>query len=261
MVSYYLAHVKVTESAATKIMIDTTGQGDDNSKILWHEERRKRLTASNVGKIAKRRVTTKVGSSVQQLLNTKFQGNSATNWGIFREEDSNKEHLRIRRESSPNISISKCGLVVSVTNPWLGASPDGLVHDPTSDPPDGLVEFKNPYTARNMTLDEAVSTVKSFCLCYGSTQELRLKDKHDYYYQMQCAMYCTNRKWCDFVVLTKTVHIERIKFNEEFWSTILLKLKTFYFTAVLPQLASPRAIVREPSEWLRQEWEHRYVAL
>ena len=115
-----------------------------------------------MGKIAKRRVTTKVGPSVQQLLNTKFQGNSATNWGIFREEDSNKGYLRIRRESSPNISISKCGLVVSVTNPWLGASPDGLVHDPTSDPPGGLVEFKNPYTARNMTLDEAVSTVKSF---------------------------------------------------------------------------------------------------
>ena len=70
-----------------------------------------------------------------------------------------------------------------MTNPWLGASPDGLVHDPTSDPPGGLVEFKN-YTVRNMTLDEALSKVKSFCLCYGSTQELQLKDKHNYYYQM-----------------------------------------------------------------------------
>ena len=80
MVSYYLAHVKVTETAATKITIDTTGQADDdNSKIFWYEERRKRLTASNVGKIAKRRTTTKVGPAVQQLLNSKFQGNSATN--------------------------------------------------------------------------------------------------------------------------------------------------------------------------------------
>ena len=33
-----------------------------------------------------------------------------------------------------------------MTNPWLGASPNGLVHDPTSDPPVGLVEFKNPYS-------------------------------------------------------------------------------------------------------------------
>ena len=52
MVSYYLAHVKVTETAATKITIDTTGQADDdNSKIFWYEEQRKQLTASIVGKI------------------------------------------------------------------------------------------------------------------------------------------------------------------------------------------------------------------
>ena len=68
-----------------------------------------------------------------------------------------------------------------MANPWLGASPDGLVHNPTSDPPDGFVEFKNPYASRNITLDEAVSKVKSFCLCYSNTQELQLKDKHDYH--------------------------------------------------------------------------------
>ena len=191
-------------------------------------------------------------------MNAKFQGNSATNWGTFREEDSNREYLKRKRELSPNISTSKCGLVVPVANPWLGASPDGLVHDPTSDPLDGLVEFKNPYTARNMTLDEAVTNQKSFCLCHGSTQELQLKAKHDYYYQMQCAMYCTNCKWCDFVVMTKTIHIQRIKFNEEFWGTVLPKLKTFYFTAILPQLASPRPTVREPSQWSTQAWEQRY---
>ena len=35
MVSYYSAHVKVTESTATKITIDTVGQGDDTSNLLW----------------------------------------------------------------------------------------------------------------------------------------------------------------------------------------------------------------------------------
>ena len=64
MMFYYSAHVKVTESIATKITIDTIGQGDDTNNILWHEERRKHLTASNVGKIAKRRTTTKVSPSV-----------------------------------------------------------------------------------------------------------------------------------------------------------------------------------------------------
>ena len=83
MMSYYSAHVKVTESTSTRITVDTVGQGDDTSSMLWHEERRKRLTAYNVGQIAKRRATTKVGPSVQQLLNRKFQENVATNWGTF----------------------------------------------------------------------------------------------------------------------------------------------------------------------------------
>ena len=92
MAFFYLAHVKITESTATKITIDTNGHGDDNSNILWHddnsnilwhEEQRRRLTASNVRKIAKRRATAKMGPSVQQLLNNKCQGNSATNWGNF----------------------------------------------------------------------------------------------------------------------------------------------------------------------------------
>ena len=70
-----------------------------------------------MGKIAKRRATTKVSPTVQLLLNAKFQGNSATKWGNFREEDSNREYLKLKRELSPNISTSKCGLVVSVANP------------------------------------------------------------------------------------------------------------------------------------------------
>jgi len=40
--------------------------------------------------------------------------------------------------------------------PWLGANPDQMVQDPTSNPSDGLVEFKNPYSAWNMTLNEAI---------------------------------------------------------------------------------------------------------
>ena len=72
-------------------------------------------------------------------------------------------------------STCKCGLVVSVTNPWLGASPDGLVHDPTSHPPDGLVEFKNPYTAKEMTLDEAVSKVKVFVFAMVVLSSFNLK--------------------------------------------------------------------------------------
>jgi len=89
MVSYYSANIKITEVTATKLSIDTADQGES---VLWYEERSERLTASNVGKIAKRRATTKVGPTVQQFLHTKLHGNVATSWGNFQEEDSNRKY-------------------------------------------------------------------------------------------------------------------------------------------------------------------------
>jgi len=94
MMSYYSANIKVTEATATRLSIGTADQGES---VVWYEERRKRLTTSNVGKIAKRRATTKVGPIVQQLLLTKFHGNVATSWGNFQEEDSNREYLRVKK--------------------------------------------------------------------------------------------------------------------------------------------------------------------
>ena len=79
------------------------------------------------------------------------------------------------------------GLVVSIEHPWLAASPDGLVYDPAEDPPNKLVEFKNPYAARSIPLCEATVKTKGFCLQYNSTMDkLQLKKNHDYFYQIQC---------------------------------------------------------------------------
>ena len=70
MLFYYSRQIKVTEAAAADITLRTNEQGgNSNSKAIWHEHRRVRVTASNVGKIAKRRPTTKVKSVVQQHLN------------------------------------------------------------------------------------------------------------------------------------------------------------------------------------------------
>ena len=57
-------------------------------------------------------------------------------------------------------------------------------------------------------------------------------------------MFCTQRPWCDFVVMAKSLHILRVNYDSGFWLTVLTKLKVFYFTAIFPQLASPRPVVR-----------------
>ena len=64
-----------------------------------------------------------------------------------------------------------------------------------------------------------------------------------------------HRQWCDFVVMTKNLHVERITADDEFERKIIPKLKDFYFTAVLPELASPQANIREPCHWVTNEWK------
>ena len=114
---------------------------------------------------------------------------------------------------------------MSITHPWLAASPDGLVTDPQEESA-GVVEYKNPYNARDMMISEAVEKVKDCCLTHNEDGHLRLKESHPYYYQVQATMFCTKRNWCDFVVnTTQDLHIERIRFNEPFWAKVMPKLK------------------------------------
>ena len=178
------------------------------------------------------------------------------------QEDVNRiEYLKLKQAISPDFSIANSGLVVSVANPWLAASPDGLVYDPKANPPQGLVEFKNPYSVREKTLEEAATSCKTFCLALNNDGKLQLKKGHDYYYQIQCELFCTNRQWCDLVVLAKFLHIERIFADPNFTSKVLPKLRNFYFTAFLPELACPQAVIREPSQRMSEEWEKIYIGL
>ena len=134
------------------------------------------ITASNAGSIAKRKATTKVASAVKQLLCSKFTGNTATRWGILQEESTKEQYLECKRKVSPDISAIPTDLIVSIECPWLAASPDGLVYDPAEDPPNGLVEFKNPYATRNIPFREATIKTKGFCLQYNSIMDrLQLK--------------------------------------------------------------------------------------
>ena len=47
---------------------------------------------------------------------------------------------------------------------WLAANPDGWVTDPEASPSDGLVEFKNPYSYRDLAVHHAITADKCDCL-------------------------------------------------------------------------------------------------
>ena len=60
---------------------------------------------------------------------------------------------------------------------WLAVTPDGWVTDPEASPSDGLVEFKNPYSYRDLTVSNAITANKCNCLKIENGH-LQLKHTH-----------------------------------------------------------------------------------
>ena len=60
------------------------------------------------------------------------------------------------------------------------------------------------------------------------TQLIKLWCNHLYYAQVQGQMAVGDRPWCDFVIYTKSISIERIYFDLDYWlHTLLPKLEDF----------------------------------
>ena len=172
-----------------------------------------------------------------------------TMYGTLMEDTARQEYISHQQRSGhPGLITEDSGLVISMDNPWMAASPDGRVQDPTATNPEGLVEFKNPFTMKDLTIGEAC-TKKTFCLEQKKADRVTysLKQTHNYYYQVQCQMYCCDVAWCDFVVRTeKDLNIERINRDKKWFQEKLPKLKQFYFDALLPSPRQGKGGIREP---------------
>ena len=173
-------------------------------------------------------------------------------WGRENEDNARKAYNQYQQENGhPNLRTMRSGLVIDPPHGWLGCSPDDWVIDPDVADSSGIVEYKCPYTARDMTPHEFCATNKGF-FCTLQDGKLTLNRKHNYYYQVQGGLGITRRKWCDFVVWTpKGLSIERIIFHHDFWESMKQKLEVFFDTAILPELAAPQYPqghpIREPA--------------
>ena len=256
MITCYNTEVVVDSDKASSIEFNTRSHThDDSQSIIWFSERRKRITSSNARSIAKRKSTTPVARLVHQLLYSAFRGNSATRWGLQQEEIGASIYTTwLHNRGSPtSIVNTQCGLVVCRAHPWLAATPDGWVSDPSVSPSQGLVEFKNPYSYRDLAVSDAVLSKKCECLTINNGR-IELKRTHSYYYQTQIAMFCTRTKWCDFFLRTTVdFHCERIPFDEPFCGSILPILRRFYILAILPELTLKAKPIREPKDWVVEE--------
>ena len=108
------------------------------------------------------------------------------------------------------------------------------VHNKESSLPWGLAEYMNPFSVRNLTIEEA---------CKVPSSHLEKKKIHSLkrgHNQIECQLYCFDRQWCDFCSQNREVNVERMWRNTEWWITQLAKLGHFYFQLLLSELACPQ---------------------
>ena len=163
MLTYYDAQVKVILERTTQIeqITKLQGMGDGLAANLWIAERKKQITSSAAGKIAKRRASTKVCNMVKSLLYHQFRGTAATEWGREREPVIRERYIQyMLQQKSTQLTVQPSGLVIHPVHAWLAVSPDGLVCDPAAQDQlhVGLVEYKNPYSHRDASLQTAAQT-------------------------------------------------------------------------------------------------------
>ena len=163
-------------------------------------------------------------------------------------------------EHHKDATVTRTGFHIDRSHNWIGASPDGLVYDPSSiNDPYGLLEIKCPASAESTSFEDLCS--KPHFFLKNVDGKFQLKRSHDYYYQVQGQLHVTCRTWCDFVVWTPLgvspcpstspsytpITIERIYVDEDFWNTkIYPKLVDFYMRHTLPEMASPHHCSGQP---------------
>ena len=180
---------------------------EQRNSTLWFDVRRHRLTASVFGEVMHRKAGTLPDSLVLRILQNKRFTSTALEWGILNEPIATQKYVEVQHASGHHgLTVFPSGFFISESYPFLGATPDGSVYDPTChEQPYGFLEVKCPYSKSNVTLEDAC-TSRDFCCAVntGSAGERKvyLKKSHIYYAQVQGQMGIGERLWCDFVIYT-----------------------------------------------------------
>ena len=227
--------VEMNEHYADTLFTETLEQ---SASGMWFYQRQGRLTASKVYDclhFTGRSTDSYLVRSILGICNDTNINIPALAYGRKHESTARKAYVKIMQDTHESFTCDLSGLVVNQDDPFIGASPDGLVHCTCCG--DGCLEIKCPfkYTNENPTTAASLDT-KNFTLI-NEKVAMKRDASSPYYTQIQCQLAATGRKWCDFVLYTRQgLYYERVDFNETFWTSTVVKLRSFYSDYILPKL-------------------------
>ena len=224
--------VSITPEQAHMVELKTREQSKCK---LWYEQRAGRVTTSNLRRVLQTDLSKPSVSLVKTICypeSTKFYS-KACDYGLTHEADALRIYKDSMQATHAFFELKKCGLVLDSENPFIGASPDGIIS--CSCCGKGVVEVKFPFSCRDKSFDEAVKH-REFCL---EEDTFLLKQDHPYYFQVQLQMKLCQAKFCDFVVWGKDGALkQRVDYNAECINDALKQVKDFVKMCLLPELLS-----------------------
>ncbi|KAL2088077.1 hypothetical protein ACEWY4_016905 [Coilia grayii] len=210
---------------AHKIEISTRAQSKDHD---WHMLPQTRMTSSRFREVCHVRGHSSGESLAQRMIRGTRQTGSMRR-GSEMEFQATKEYVQCN-----NVNYAPCGLVLHPVAPWLGASPDSLVYDPTATPCYGLVEIKCPNVKSYIRATLIVNS-------YMSNGTFKLKKSHAYFWQVQGQLLITGLEWCNFFVWAEEDYfVERLQPDKDVQGIIRQKCDYFFFSIYMPKYLSMR---------------------
>ena len=132
--------VNISQEEAVTLEKNTRDQADSD---LWHIERRKRLTASNFGRIMLRKVAVNE-KFVNSLLKDRKFTSAPTSYG-----KNNESVARNMYRKKTKNHVHECGLLINQAFPFIAATPDGKICENGQS---GILEIKCPFSVRDKTI-------------------------------------------------------------------------------------------------------------
>ena len=166
-----LGQININIEQAWHLQNNTVAWAQDKR---WVQEREIRLTASNFGKEKRNHLNHSwkhfwTKGLVKSLIHSALQAQRSHSKISLFKKDSKQLHK--------NLTVHDFGLVVNLSHPYLGASPDGKVFDPSWSSPFGSIEIMCPYTWRNNLIHEACQDPNFPCAMINGVPRLKRDHK------------------------------------------------------------------------------------
>ena len=220
------------------------------TSTVWHEQRAGRITASMAHKFLHTSLSQPAKSYIKKVCHPNIN-NTETKVPALRYGIENEIHafnlyeylvcgkplpekypikVQIDTRTHHNISVKNCGLYLCKDAPYLGASPDGVIECDCCGI--GVLEIKCPFKFKSSGLDDVPGN-KEYCI----SSDMKLKQTHEYYTQVQHQMFVLNCQYADFFIWSPINAIcIRVQRDEDFIKSMITKLSFIWEKHILPEL-------------------------